>query len=118
MWLIFLVRFAVAIKTDLELGFAAGLHRRRQVNVIVPHSRAGMRETGDRSLPANILAGSLVPSQRHGPLRNAAGLSPSKLRPILRGRRMFNDAKRRSENDRETSAGKSHSCIYADRVHR
>src|SRR5580765_2176885 len=80
--LCFSVRIDVAVQTDFEVRLSAGFHSGSDIDPVLPHNRAGMAQTRDWRLPANIRAGLSVPANRCGVFGNAAGGGSTELRPV------------------------------------
>src|SRR2546426_5711145 len=75
----------VAVKSHLEIGLARS-RRCRHVNAVVPDDRRGMRESGKRRAPTDVLAFLNIPTRWNRRIRiDSAGLWSAELRPVARG---------------------------------
>src|SRR5207249_115738 len=75
----------VAVKSHLEIGLARS-RRRCHVNAVVPDDRRGMRESGKRRAPTDVLAFLNIPLRWNRRIRiHSAGLGSAELRPVARG---------------------------------
>src|SRR6266516_937362 len=84
-WLLVIGGSNVAVKSHLEIGLARS-RRCRHVNAVVPDDRRGMRESGKRRTPTDVLAFLNIPTRWNRRIRiQSAGLGSAELGPVARG---------------------------------
>jgi len=81
-WLLVIGGSNVAVKSHLQIGLARS-RRCRHVNAVVPDDRRGMRESGKRRAPTDVLAFLNIPTRWNRRTRiHSAGLGSAELRPV------------------------------------
>jgi len=80
--LFFLVGCAIAVNADFEVGLAVRFDSGSDIDAVLPDDWAGVAETKDGFLPANVFSGFAVPSSGSGLVREAGGVRAAELGPV------------------------------------